>query len=72
MAERRLTISQLREARRPRSYNEVRPDRVVPFLRLKGQWLEELGFEAGGQVRVATAPGRLVVTPAREGVAADA
>jgi len=64
MAERRLTISVLREPRPARSYQQVRRDRVVPFLRLKGQWLEDLGFEAGEKVRVATEPGRLVITPA--------
>jgi hypothetical protein len=40
---------------------------VVPFLRLRGQWLEELGFEAGVKVAVSTAPGRLVITPAPVG-----
>lgn len=64
MLERELTVSMLREPRRPRSYNESRPDRVVPYLRLKGQWLEALGFEVGETVRVATEPGRLVITPA--------
>jgi len=54
----------LREPRRPRYYNEVRPERVVPFVRLSGQWLEDLGFEVGEKVRVATEPGRLVITPA--------
>ena len=72
MAERRLTVSRLCEPRRTRSVHRHRPDRVVPFLRLRGRWLEELGFEAGETVRVETAPGRLVITPAPEAGAADA
>jgi len=64
MRERRLTVTELREPRYGKRLNEVRPDRVVPFVRLKGQWLEDLGFKAGNKVRVATEPGRLVITPA--------
>jgi len=74
VAERRLTVSTLREPRPPRGLYNPRPDRVVPFLRLRGRWLEELGFEPGETVRVQTAPGRLVITPApvQEAGAADA
>jgi toxic protein SymE len=64
VAERRLTVSTLREPRPPRSLYNDRPDRVVPFLRLRGRWLEELGFEAGVKVAVEAEPGRLVLTPA--------
>lgn len=64
MAERRLTVSTLREPRAPGSLYHPRPDRVVPFLRMRGRWLAELGFEPGEKVRVQTAPGRLVITPA--------
>ena len=66
MAERRLTVSTLREPRPPRDLYNARPDRVVPFLRMRGRWLEELGFEAGVRVRVETSPGRLVLTLAAE------
>ena len=68
MAERRLTVSTLREPRPQRSLYHSRPERVVPFLRLRGQWLEKLGFSCGEKVRVVASPGRLVITPA---VAAD-
>ena len=67
MKERRLTVSTLREPRPSRYAWNHKPDRVVPFLRLRGQWLEELGFEPGEKVRVETAPGRLVITPAPAG-----
>jgi toxic protein SymE len=64
VAERRLTVSTLREPRPSRYAWNHKPDRVVPFLRLRGKWLEELGFEAGAKVAVTTEPGRLVITPA--------
>jgi len=69
MTDRHLTISTLREPR-PSRYDRVsKPDRVVPFLRLRGQWLEELGFSCGEKVRVTAEPGRLVIEPvAAEGV----
>jgi len=75
MAERRLTVSTLREPRPTTRYLQPgKPERVVPFLRLRGAWLSELGFEAG--VRVETSPGRLVLTaapaePATEAGAGD-
>jgi len=76
MAERRLTVSTLREPRSTtmryyQSYPPEKPDRVVPFLRMRGRWLEELGFEAGVRVRVETSPGRLVLTAAAAEGAAD-
>jgi len=76
VAERQLTVSTLREPRPTTRYLQPpKPDRVVPFLRLRGRWLSELGFEAGVKVRVETSPGRLVLTaapaPATEAGAAD-
>jgi len=41
---------------------ETRRARTVPFLRLKGQWLEEAGFKSSDQVRVEVNEGRLVIT----------
>ncbi len=61
MPTRRLTISTLREPRPSRNLQESKPDRVVPFLRLRGQWLSDLGFECGERVRVKAEPGRLVI-----------
>ena len=69
MAERRLTVSTLREPRSQPSLYHARPDRVVPFLRLRGQWLSELGFGCGEKVRVVASPGRLVITRAADEVA---
>ena len=50
--ERRLTVSTLREPRAPRSLYNPLADRVVPFLRLRGRSLEELGFRRGVKVAV--------------------
>jgi Toxin SymE, type I toxin-antitoxin system len=33
----------------------------VPFLRLQGQWLDEVGFVIGTKVGVQVMPGRLVL-----------
>lgn len=63
MTERHLTISTLREPRSSRTAYAPHPDRVVPFLRLRGRWLEELGFECGEKVRVRAERGRLVIEP---------
>lgn len=41
---------------------ETRPCRTVPFIRLKGQWLEKAGFQSRDQIRVGISPGRLVIT----------
>ncbi|HVK52484.1 MAG TPA: SymE family type I addiction module toxin [Pseudoxanthomonas sp.] len=43
--------------------HETRPCRTVPFIRLKGKWLEEAGFQSNQQVRVGVSAGRLVITP---------
>ena len=37
----------------------------VPYLRLSGRWLEELGFVKGQRVVVASEEGRLTLTVAR-------
>lgn len=73
MTHRHLTISTLRQPRPSQYAGDRRADRLVPFLRLRGRWLEELGFEAGSKVAVTASPGRLVITPAPVGEgAADA
>ena len=62
MIERHLTLSTLHEPRRTRCA-ATEPDRVVPFLRLRGRWLEDLGFKCGERVRVQAELGRLVIEP---------
>jgi toxic protein SymE len=66
MTERRLTISTLRQPCSAGSAYSPQADRLVPYLRMRGRWLEELGFACGSAVRVETAPGRLVITSAEE------
>lgn len=66
MADRVLAISASYEPRRyqpgrPLDHSE-RPSIEVPFIRLRGRWLEAAGFEVGATVRVEVARGRLVIT----------
>ncbi len=70
MTERRLTISTLRQPRTSHLASGSRPDLLVPYLRMRGRWLEELGFARGGRVRVVAERGRLVIEPLE--VASDA
>lgn len=65
MPEHHQTLSTLREPRPSRGYEPAQPARAVPFLRLRGLWLEEIGFACGGRVRVLAGPGRLVIEPDR-------
>lgn len=60
MHARRLTVSrQYPESRAARHrYAPVTP---MPFLRLRGRWLDEAGFTIGANVRVEVAAGRLVL-----------
>jgi hypothetical protein len=37
------------------------PSAPIPFLRLRGRWLDQAGFAIGANVRVKVSPGRLVV-----------
>lgn len=56
----RLTVSrQYPESRAARpAYLPAPP---MPFLRLRGRWLDEAGFAIGANVRVEVSAGRLVV-----------
>ena len=38
-----------------------RPD--VPYLRLRGRWLERAGFAIGGKVKIDVSEGRLIIEP---------
>lgn len=60
MNPRRLTVSSSHpesRAARPHSL----PAAPMPFLRLRGRWLDEAGFAIGASVRVEVSAGRLVV-----------
>lgn len=39
---------------------------TVPWMQLKGRWLEKMGFTIGARVRVQVKPGRLVLTVEKE------
>lgn len=68
MADRRLTVSRTYQPRAGTGWNPPLP-KEVPFVRLRGQWLEEVGFSVGSRLRVMVQPGRLVLTPLAEEVA---
>jgi toxic protein SymE len=60
MHARRLTVSSLHpesRSRRPR----YEPTAPMPFLRLRGRWLDQAGFPIGANVRVQVSAGRLVL-----------
>lgn len=60
MSQRRLTVSSSHapsRAARPRYL----PNAPMPFLRLRGRWLDQAGFGIGANVRVEVSAGRLVV-----------
>ena len=59
MNPRRLTVSSSHpesRASHPRS-----PSAPMPFLRLRGRWLDQAGFTIGAPVRVEVSAGRLIV-----------
>ena len=62
MNARRLTVSrqypESRAASPARSHAIPAP---MPFLRLRGRWLDEAGFAIGANVRVEVTAGRLVL-----------
>jgi len=37
-------------------------DREVPYIRLRGHWLQRAGFPPNGRIRVSVRNGRLVMT----------
>jgi hypothetical protein len=39
---------------------------TVPWIQIKGRWLEKLDFTIGAKVRVQVRPGRLVLTVNKE------
>ena len=60
MHSRRLTVSRQYPESRAASYHRA-PIAPMPFLRLRGWWLDEAGFTIGANVRVEVAAGRLVL-----------
>lgn len=47
-------------------YYGVTSYKTVPQIKLTGQWLEELGFTPGAEMRIECSGGRLVITRADE------
>jgi hypothetical protein len=60
MKPRRLTVSSAGAESRADQY----PHRLLapmPFLRLRGRWLKQAGFDIGARVRVSVEAGKLVL-----------
>jgi len=59
-AERRITVGTAHyPALLGRDYTG---DRDVPYIRLRGHWLQRAGFTPNGRIRVSVRNGRLVMT----------
>ena len=58
----RLTVSYLEERPRDAVFSGTPRDCTVPYLRMRGRWLDRLGFGIGTKLRVEAEPGRLVLT----------
>jgi toxic protein SymE len=66
----RLTVSRLYRHRPSRPWHGDESWTVpkpVPFVRLSGRWLRELGFSVGERIEVEAEPGRLVLRAAPAG-----
>ena len=55
MKERKLTVSYIHFDKKP-----------VPYIRLSGAWLKNLGFQSGQKVIVREQPGQLMIRLAEE------
>jgi hypothetical protein len=60
MNPRRLTVSRIHPESRTVRPRELRTT-PMPFLRLRGRWLDQAGFGIGTNVRVQVSSGRLVL-----------
>lgn len=60
MNPRRLTVSSSLPESRAAQHRHL-PIAPMPFLRLRGRWLDQAGFTIGAPVRVEVSAGRLVV-----------
>lgn len=60
MHARRLTVSSSHPESRATCPRDL-PIAPMPFLRLRGRWLDQAGFVIGTNVRVEVSTGRLVV-----------
>jgi hypothetical protein len=60
---RELLVSCILRAPPPGSFGR---ERLVPYIRMSGVWLEHLGFKYGERIEVTAEPGRLVLTIVRD------
>ena len=64
---RHLKVYYLSETRVGERYGS-RESVQVPYIKLSGRWLKELGFDIGARVVVACSDGKLVITRRDEDV----
>jgi toxic protein SymE len=64
VTERFVTIQQFRRDRPGDSWHYNQESPLVPWIRLSGLWLEQVGFKAQQRVRIQVRKGKLVITPA--------
>ena len=68
MSSRRLTVSgSCPESRAASHLCRLLPP--MPFLRLRGRWLKQAGFDIGARVQVSVSAGRLVLEVVQPGQA---
>lgn len=60
--ERRLKVSRTSYEKRSKNFSASNLSRAVPWIRLKGRWLELAGFTFDVKVRVRVMRGCLVIT----------
>jgi len=41
---------------------EYGTDEVIPYVRLRGRWLDKLGFDVGARLKIETSPGCITLT----------
>ena len=58
--EKLLTVSSTWNAR-----SRSRRDQMLPMIRMRGRWLQQLGFRTGARIVVTTERNRIVLTLAR-------
>lgn len=65
--ERRIKVCRAHYEHQPKRNTHPLPSRAVPWLQMKGLWLEQAGFDIDTPVRIRVMPGCLVLTTEADG-----